>query len=161
LAYKHHEGPEFDKVRKAAEALLALKPAAQKAALLKAVIMNKERRGGERNPVKAKEHALLTKLDTTGALVDELIRLAKDDARTSSVHVRIALRKVGGRVALTRLEKLATNRSPWTSKELDELIKTIRVRLGTTQDRSLTTWFYWRSKRKDWRDVDRGYVSRL
>ncbi len=139
LAPGDDQGAEFQKTRKAAHALLALKPAEQEAALLKAVIENDflgtKWRGGEPDKAKVEElRARLTKLTTTELLVTELIRMANEQPEKWAIRVRVVLGKAGGPVTLAALEKLVPDRSPWRKNELDELIGEIRQR----QDRQGT-----------------------
>jgi hypothetical protein len=129
------QGPEFQKVRKDAQALLALKPAEQEAALLKAVIDNDllgdKRVGGEPDEAHAKElRARLAKLTTADALLAELLRMAKDQPQKWAIRTRVVLGKAGGPVALASLQTLPRERSPWGKNELDELIADINQRHG-------------------------------
>ncbi len=91
LAPGEEKAAEFQKTRKAAQTLLALKPAEQEAALLKAIIENdllgKKWRGGEPDESKAKEiRARLAKLTTAEALVAELIRMAREQPQQWAIR---------------------------------------------------------------------------
>ena len=84
LAPGEDRGPEFAKTRKAAQALLALPPVGQEAALLRAVIdkdlFGDRWRGGEPDEAKAKAlKARLADLPDADALAGELLGLAKTD----------------------------------------------------------------------------------
>ena len=130
LAPGEEKGAEFQKTRKAAQTLLALKPAEQEAALLKAVIENdlfgEKWSGGEPDKAKAKEiRARLAKLTTADALVAELIRMATEQPQQWAIRAHIVLGKAGGPVALASLQKLPPDRSPWGKNELDGLILSI------------------------------------
>jgi hypothetical protein len=130
------KSPEFDKqTRKAAQALLALKPPEQEAALLKAVVkadlLGKKWRDGEPDEAKTRELGeRIAKLAAAGSIVDEVLRLAKASPEKWAVRARIVLRKAGRTTALERLGKLSADRSPWEKPELDELVKAIRQRCG-------------------------------
>ncbi|MBA4191106.1 MAG: hypothetical protein C0467_24235 [Planctomycetaceae bacterium] len=126
---------EFKDTRKKAQALLALKPAEQEAALMKAVIekdlFGKRWIGGEPDEEKAK--ALLAKFaKITGAdlLVSELLGLAGDDAKKWGVRVGIVFQKAGRAVTLARLEKLTADKSPWGKDELTELVESVKRHQG-------------------------------
>jgi hypothetical protein len=135
LAPGEETGAEFQKTRKAAQALLALKPAEQEAALLKAVIENdlwgEKWMGGEPDKSKAEViRARLAKLTTAEALVAELVRMARQQPEKWAIRTLIVLRKAGGAVALASLKELPSDRSPWGKDELDQLIEMIGRRNG-------------------------------
>jgi hypothetical protein len=135
LAPREEESAEFQKTRKAAQTLLALKPAEQEAALLMAVIENdllgEKWRRGEPDKAKVKViRARLAKLTTPGPLVAELIRMAREQPEQWAVRTHVVLRKAGGAVALTSLKNMAIDRSPWGKNDLDELIEMISRRNG-------------------------------
>jgi hypothetical protein len=130
-------GAEFQKTRKAAQALLALNPAEQELALLTAVIdrdfFGDRWVGGEPDKAKAKElRARLAKLTSANTLVAELLRMARQKPEQWAVRVQIVLRKGGGPEALAALETLRADRSPSDNNELRNLILTIKQRHGTT-----------------------------
>lgn len=135
LAPGDEKGPEFAKTRKAAQALLALPPAGQEAALLRAVI-NKDLfggrwRGGEPDEARAKAlKARLAGLPDADALAGELLALARADPEKWAIRVRIVLGKAGGAATLARLEKLPADQSPWPKDESAELIGEIKERRG-------------------------------
>jgi hypothetical protein len=136
LAPGEEKGVEFQKTRKVAQTLLALKPAEQETALLKAVIENdlfgEKWIGGEPDKAKAKEiRARLAKLTTADALVAELIRMATEQPQQWEFRAHVVLGKAGGPVALASLQRLPRDRSPWDKNELDKLIRTISRRHGT------------------------------
>jgi hypothetical protein len=139
LAPGDENGAEFQKTRKAAQNLLALKPAEQEVALLKAVIDNDlfstKWVGGEPDKAKAKEmRERLAKLSTADELVAELIRMATEQVQKWAIRASIVLGKAGGAVALATLQKLPRDRSPWAKDELDELIVRIRQRRDSKND---------------------------
>ena len=117
LAPGEEKGAEFQKTRKAAQTLLALKPAEQEAALLKAVIENdllgEKWSGGEPDKSKAKEiRARLAKLTTADALVAELIRMATEQPQQWAIRTRNILGKAGGAVALASLKRCRVTDRP-------------------------------------------------
>jgi hypothetical protein len=131
------KGPDFAKTRKAAQDLLALPPAKQEAALLKAVIdkdlFGRKWRGGESDAAKAKElRARLAGVADADALTGELLGLAKADPDKWAVRVRIVLGKAGGAATLARLEKVPADRSPWEKEELAGLVAEIKERRGAS-----------------------------
>jgi hypothetical protein len=133
---EEEKGAEFQKTRKRVQELLALKPAEQEAALVKAVVENdlfgKRWIGGEPDEANAKElQARLAKIADADALVGELLRLAGDDPEKWSVRVRIVLAKAGGAVTLARLDKLPADKSPWKKEALAELVTDIKRRQKT------------------------------
>ncbi len=135
LAPGEEKTAEFQKTRKAAQTLLALKPAEQEAALLKAVIENdllgEKWMGGEPDKSKAEEiRARLAKLTTAETLVAELIRMAKEQPQQWAIRTHVVLGKAGGAVSLASLKKVPSDRSPWGKDELDQLIETISRRNG-------------------------------
>jgi hypothetical protein len=133
LAPGEETGAEFQKTRKAAQTLLARKPAEQEAALLTAVIENdllgKRWAGGEPDESKTNDiRPRLVKFTTAEALVAELLRMAREQPEKWAIRTRIVLSKAGGAVALASLQKLPSDKSPWGKDELDELIVTISRR---------------------------------
>jgi hypothetical protein len=133
LAPDEEKSTEFEKTRKAAQTLLALKPAEQEAALLTAVIENdffgKRWSGGETDETKTKEiRARLAKRTTVGDLVAELVRMAQEQPQQWAIRTRIVLGKAGGTATLASLKKIPTDRSPWPKDELDRLIESIDQR---------------------------------
>ena len=133
LAPGEEKTAEFEKTRKAAQTLLAMKPAEQEAALLKAVIDNdlfgKRWIGGEPDESKTEElQARLAKLTTPEALVAELIRMAGEQPQKWAVRTQIVLRKAGGAVTLASLNRMRSDRVLWSKDELEELIETISRR---------------------------------
>ena len=124
---------EFARTRARAQALLALKPAEQEAALLKAVVdkdlFGRRWRGGEPDEDKAKAlKSRLAGLADADALAGELLGLAQVDPEKWAVRVRIVLGKAGGAATLARLEKLAAGQSPWGTDGRDELVAEIKER---------------------------------
>jgi hypothetical protein len=127
------KAPEFEKVRKEAKTLLALKPAELEVALLKTSIerdlLGKRWVGGESDEAKAKElRERLAKLTDGDALAGELIRLAGDDPKKWAVRVRIVLARAGGPATAARLEKLPADRAPWDKDELAALVEAVKGR---------------------------------
>jgi len=130
LAPGEEKGAEFQKTRKAVQTLLALKPAEQEAALLKAVteyfLAGEKSRGNESDKAKAEVTcARLAKLTTADALVAELIRMATAEPQEWAFRARNILGRAGGPVVLAALQKLPSDRSPWSQSELDGLISRI------------------------------------
>jgi hypothetical protein len=133
LAPGESNGAEFQKTRKAAQGLLALKPAEQEAALLKAVIENdllgEKWRGGEPDKAKANEiRARLAKLKTADALLAELLTMAAEDPQRWSIRTQVVVGKAGGSVALSALQKLPRDRLPWPKEEYDRVVAEILQR---------------------------------
>jgi hypothetical protein len=136
LEPEEEKGAEFQKTRKDAQALLALKPAEQEAALLKAVIekdlLGGRWIGGEEDAEKTKElRERLVKIAGAEDLVGELLRLAGDDPKKWSVRVSIVLGKAGGAVTLARLEQVPADKSPWEKDEFTDLVTRLKRRQNT------------------------------
>ncbi len=133
LSPEHEKSLEFQKTRKAAQDLLALKPNEQEGALLKALIehvfWSKAWRGGESDPQKGKElRARFAKMTTAEAQIDEMLRLTKEDPEKWIIRTRIVLEKGGGPITSDRLTKLLAEKLPWTTKEFSELAQRLNWR---------------------------------
>ncbi len=133
LAPGEKNGADFQKIRNAAQKLLAVEPAEQDAALLKSVIekeLNATRWVLDPDAADAKKLRLrLAKLNSADELVSELIRTIDERPLWAHRAPRNILRKAGGKAALASLEKLPVDRCPWQKYELDELIAEIRRRV--------------------------------
>jgi hypothetical protein len=137
LAQGEEKSPEFQKTLGMAKELLALKPADQEAALLKAVIANdlfsEKWIGGERDKDKADVlRKRFIELNSASSLANELFQLAGKDPNKWAVRVRIVLGKGARELALEQLGKLPADHLPWDKRTQDELVKEIKERLGTT-----------------------------
>lgn len=139
LASDEEQGADFDKkVRKAAQALLAFKPAEQEAALLKAVMskyfLSDKYLGGETDKAKAEElRKRIAALADADALVGEVLRLAKAAPEQWARRAIIVLERAGGAVALARLEQLPADQAPWDKADRDNLLKAVRERCKSTE----------------------------
>ncbi len=130
LAPGEKNGADFQKIRKAAQKLLALEPAEHDAALLKSVIENEldaKRWVFDPDEADAKKlRSRLAKLNSADDMVSELIRTIDERPLWARRAPRNILSKAGGKAALASLEKLPIDRCPWYKNELDELIAEIR-----------------------------------
>jgi hypothetical protein len=137
LAAGEENTAEFDQIRRATRAILALKPDEQEAALLRAAIDTNVLCHGwggcVGTSIEAAErkdfHKRLSNLAGAGAVVDEVLRLAEADPNKAE-WVEAVLRRAGGKRAIDRLEKLPAAQSPWQKDRLDGLIAAIKRRCG-------------------------------
>lgn len=137
LTKEDEKSPEFEKTRKSAQALIALKPAEQEAALLKAltekyVIGTRSRFPYEDEEddgkVKAAQKVLLERfapLNTAEAIVGELLKLAQSDQEKWGYRTWSVLESGGGTEAVKALRRLPADDLPWEKRDLERLITSI------------------------------------
>src|SRR5262249_36643730 len=110
--------------------LLAMSPAEQEAALLRALIDHHlaQRGGKDSKPdgiVKRFEH-----LKTAEELIAELMRLAQEDPNAWAHSTFRVVSKGGMAKTLAVLEKLPKDKLPWTAEQCKWIFDDIRTRLG-------------------------------
>jgi hypothetical protein len=134
LAPGEENGATFQKTRKAAQDLLALKPVDREATLLTAVIekelSGRNRDEGEPHRMESKAiQARLAKMTTVETLVAELVRIASEQPQDLGPITLNVLMKAGGAVTLASVSRLPSDRLPWSKEEFAFLVKAINRRL--------------------------------